>query len=596
MCRIAGIANAALPLPALEQQVKEMCNLQKHGGPDDEGIYSSSPDYLVLGHRRLALIDLSPLGHQPMIYEDKFVITFNGEIYNYQALKTDLTALGKIFYTHSDTEVILAAFAQWNTQSFAKLKGMFAFALYDRTERLLYLVRDPSGIKPLYFTTAGKSLQFASEIRAFKALDHHLENKYWPVFQLAYGHIPEPVTTLQQVQPLHKGCFLTYNLANHNSSLQSFSHYSYSSKINTEAVCLSSIKKNIQQAVKCHLISDAPIGVFLSGGIDSGIITGIASDYQQHYLKTLSLYFNETLFSEKEKQDILIKKLGCHFYQHLLSEGEFQSAFPAILAAMDMPSCDGVNTWFISKYAAAQGLKAVLSGIGGDELFGGYPSFSRVGLAGILQKSPQLLLCAGKKTNSTKLKRLQYLKLEGAKGLYLFLRGQFLPLDIARQLGATEKEIWNILEDQPMYPGLERLKAKDRASWLEMNMYMQNQLLRDADVMSMAHGVEIRVPFLDDAVIKNTLAINPSIKYPGPLPKQVLINAFKDELPEEIWNRKKMGFTFPFTDWLGNSSFVKDMMSTANENTKMNYQKFMQGKLHWSHLMSLIILKSRGVA
>ena len=596
MCRIAGIINDKLPLTAVEEQVAGMCNLQKHGGPDDAGMYSCPDTSLVLGHRRLALIDLSPLGHQPMFYQQRFVISFNGEIYNFQELKSELIQLGKVFYTHSDTEVILAAFAQWNTQSFAKLKGMFAFALYDKIEKALYLVRDPSGIKPLYYSLSDGTLEFASEIRALQALPNKKLNTKWPVFQLAYGHIPEPVTTLQNVQPLHKGCFLKYNLAGHSSSLQSFTHYSYSSKINEADTAIDGIKKNIRDAVSRHLISDAPIGVFLSGGIDSGIITGIAAEYQQQHLKTLSLYFKETAFSEKAYQDILIKKLQCRHYQHLLSEDEFQQSFPAILNAMDMPSCDGVNTWFISKYAAKQGLKAVLSGIGGDELFGGYPSFGRIRAANILQAMPNSFLGSGKNSGIKSVNRLQYLQLAGVNGLYLFLRGQFIPVQIARQLGATEKEVWNILVEQDAYPPLSRLQTKNQASWMELNMYMQNQLLRDADVMSMAHGVEIRVPFLDDAVLKNTLSIVPRIKYSGMLPKQVLINAFKEVLPEEIWKRKKMGFTFPFTEWLSNSVFVKDLMAGSNEITKQNYALFLTGKLHWSHLMSLILLKSRGVA
>ncbi|MGH2565070.1 MAG: asparagine synthase (glutamine-hydrolyzing), partial [Ginsengibacter sp.] len=434
------------------------------------------------------------------------------------------------------TEVILAAFAQWNTQSFTRLSGMFAFALYDTIEKDLYLVRDPSGIKPLYYAATNTSIEFASEIRAFNVLEKQ-ENKHWPVYQLAYGHIPEPVTTLQDVKPLHKGCFYKYNLSTGAASLQSFTHYSYSNTIYNKVDSVNAIKSSLEKAVDRHLLSDAPIGVFLSGGIDSGIITTLASGYQQEYLKTLSLYFNEAQFSERKFQDSIIEKLKCQYYQHLLSESEFQQSFPEILQAMDMPSCDGVNTWFISKYAKVHGLKAVLSGIGGDELFGGYPSFGRIFIAGQLQKMPGVLLKINGHSRRKKLNRLPYLSMEGIKGLYLFLRGQFIPLQIAKQLGATEKETWSILRDSPVLPELPTLAAKNEASWMELNMYMQNQLLRDADVMSMAHGVEIRVPFLDDEVIKTVLSIDPAIKYEGALPKQVLINVFKEKLPEMVWNR-----------------------------------------------------------
>lgn len=572
-----------------------MCLLQQHGGPDDEGIYACPENKLALGHRRLALIDLSPSGHQPMIYDNRYIISFNGEIYNFPALKKELMDGGWQFQTHSDTEVILAAFARWNVQSFSRLAGMFAFALYDRQEGEVYLVRDPSGIKPLYYSVNDTGLRFASEIRAFKAAGNTAENKNWPVYQLAYGHIPEPVTTLQEVKPLHKGCFYKYSIAAGRGSLQSFTHYSYSAALTGEEKVSTRTRSALQQAVGRHLLSDAPIGVFLSGGLDSSIITTLAEGFHHDQLQTLSLYFKEQQFSEKEYQDSLIHKLQCHNYQHLLPEEEFQSSFQEILNAMDMPSCDGINTWFISKYAKKQGLKAVLSGIGGDELFGGYPSFKRIAIAIQLSKVPASLLQTARYSQLKSISRLPYLSLEGAKGLYLFLRGHFIPSQVAHQLGATEKETWSILQEHPILPSLPALETKNKASWMEMNMYMQNQLLRDADVMSMAHGVEIRVPFLDHEVMQHTMAIDPRVKYDGSLPKQLLINTFKDILPEKVWNRKKMGFSFPFTEWLANSTFVKDTIAGSNMATRNNYLKFLAGKLHWSRLMSLIILQTRGM-
>ena len=573
-----------------------MCNLQKHGGPDDAGIYSCAESNLVLGHRRLALLDLSRAGHQPMVYQDRYIISFNGEIYNFPELRKELMYAGMNFHTQCDTEVILAAFSQWNTECFAKLKGMFAFALYDTFEKTLYLVRDPSGIKPLYYSVSDTSIEFASEMRAFAASGNKSENPHWPVFQLAYGHVPEPVTTLQGVQPLHKGCFYKYNLFTGASSYQSFTHYSYSNTITDLSVARLAIKNSLHTAVGRHLLSDAAIGVFLSGGIDSGVITTLAADFQHQQLKTLSLYFNEEQFSEKKYQNLIIEQIQCKHYQHLLTGAEFSEAFPSILADMDMPSCDGINTWFISKYAKQQGLKAVLSGIGGDELFGGYPSFARIPKAALLQHLPAALLLQAKQYPHKKMSRLTYLSLEGIKGCYLFLRGQFIPRQIARQLGATEKQVWSILEDHPALTALSGLSPKNKASWMELNMYMQNQLLRDADVMSMAHGVEIRVPFLDHQVITTALSVDSSIKYDGALPKQILIDAFNDKLPAEVWNRKKMGFSFPFTQWMGESVFVRDTMEGGNAASRDNYKKFKNGRLHWSHLMSMIILQVRGVS
>ncbi len=570
-----------------------MCNLQKHGGPDDSGLYSCKETGLVLGHRRLALIDLSAAGHQPMLY-NQYVISFNGEIYNFQELRSELVSLGKIFYTNSDTEVILAAFSQWKTQSFARLSGMFAFALYDTFENILYLVRDTAGIKPLYYCSTSTSVEFASEVRGFSVLNKE-ENKNWPVYQLAYGHIPEPVTTMKEVKPLQKGFFFKYNCMSGVSSLQSYHHYSFSNSISNVGYIENAIRTKLQDAVKRHLIADASIGVFLSGGIDSSIITLIASKYQKHKLKTLSLYFNEHGFSEKDYQDLVIENLQCAHYQHLLTQEEFNEFFPVILQSMDMPSCDGINTWFISKYAKLHNLKAVLSGIGADEIFGGYPSFKRIGIALQLQTMPSFLLLLASKSNQKQLRRLHYLLLDGIKGLYLFLRGQFIPVDIAKQLNATEKEVWDILQEQPVFNDLSSLPAKNKASWMEINMYMQNQLLRDSDVMSMAHGVEIRVPFLDSELVRFMLSVEQKIKYSGQISKQILIEAFKDKLPEPVWNRKKMGFSFPFKKWLMDSDYVKETFNKSSSVSRSNFKQFLDGNFHWSHMMSLLILQTRGI-
>lgn len=597
MCRIAGITDKNLSVASLESMVQQMCTMLQHGGPDDEGLYSSAPDKLVLGNRRLSLIDLSQGGHMPMAYEERYHITYNGELYNFQVLKEELAGLGHRFNNHSDTEVILAAFSQWNTQSFARLKGMFAFALWDNRQKELFLVRDPAGIKPLYYCTAKDRLVFASEIRAFAPVAGLPDiNKKWPVYLMAYGHIPEPVSTLLDVKPLTKGCFLKYNVPNGHIDIQSFSHYSYSAQLEDPARARQAIKASLDAAVKRHLVADAPLGVFLSGGLDSGIVALLAAKYKRDDLNTLSIYFEEPEYSEKKYQDILLQKLHCNHHQYLLKEEEFHQSLPAILDSMDMPSCDGINTWFISKYAARQGLKAVLSGVGGDELFGGYPSFDRIYAASALQHMPGALLKVGMRSNAKMLNRMSYLSMDGIKGLYLFLRGHFSPHEIARHLGMYEKDVWNVLNEQPVFPDISNIDNKNQASWMEFNLYMQNQLLRDSDVMSMIHGVEIRVPFLDDDTIRLALKIDPVTKYEGPLPKQILINTFLDMLPREIWNRPKMGFSFPFAKWLSSSGYVKELMESSNNIPRESYRNFLQGKLHWSHLMSLVILRHRGIS
>jgi asparagine synthase (glutamine-hydrolysing) len=276
-----------------------------------------------------------------------------------------------------------------------------------------------------------------------------------------------------------------------------------------------------------------------------------------------------------------------------LNQNSFEESLPKILNAMDLPSCDGINTWFISKFAAENGLKAVLSGLGGDELYGGYPSFSRFNKAKWLQRLPDFMKTISKNSSSKKLSRLSYLKLDGIKGIYLFLRGHFTPVDIANYLGAYETEIWSTLNSMPAIIDTEGIDDKDMAGWMEFNLYMQNQLLRDSDVMSMKHGVEIRVPFLDDKNVRLANKISSDIKYPGELPKQFLINTFINDIPQEIWNRPKMGFSFPFAQWLTDSNYVKEIMQEVNPKSRDNYNKFMSGKLHWSQLMLMMLMNLR---
>lgn len=596
MCRIAGIIHKSFPVVELEQMVKTMCDKLIHGGPDDGGVEAMGQHHVVLGNRRLALQDLSFAGHQPMHYDNRFSVTYNGELYNFPELKRQLENLGHRFKSHTDTEVVLAAFAQWNTQAFSKFNGMFAFALWDSREEQLFLVRDAAGMKPLYYAQHNGGISFASEIRALNSLPYlKEENSNWPVYLMAYGHIPEPVTTLLNVKPLKKGTFLRYSYASGETSYQSFTHYSYMPVKARREEAIAELREVFPLAVKRHLISDASIGAFLSGGLDSSIISTLAAKNETTRLNTFSLYFEEKSFSEEKYQKELIKNISCSPYQHLLSEREFNESLPEVLESMDMPCCDGINTWFISKYARAAGLKAVLSGVGGDELFGGYPSFRRMKAALSLQKAPALLKSVAGSFSAPSLKRLPFLKLEGMTGLYLFLRGYFMPSEIAQHLGSTEKEIWTILQDLPALNDIHLDDSRDAAGWMEFNLYMQNQLLRDADVMGMAHSLEIRLPFLDSEMVKFAYSLKPEIKYPGTHPKQMLIDAFSNSIPREVWNRPKMGFGFPFARWLAGNEELKSKMDNVNTEAKGSYRKFLKGRMHWSRMMALMLLANKGV-
>lgn len=564
----------------------------KHGGPDDEGIFCDRENSLVLGHRRLSLIDLSDAGHQPMSYGDgKYQVSFNGEIYNYRELKSELQQSGCCFKTNSDTEVILTAFASFGVAAFDKLNGIFAFALWDQANGKIYLVRDPSGVKPLYYAATKEGLAFASEIKGFKPIPYLQEdNELWPVYLMAYGFLPEPVTTLKQVQPVPKASYVCYDLCSRSCEIKTYHEYQFTEDLWNREEVITLIKEALQRSVKKNLIADAPIGVFLSGGIDSGIIALLASQATGE-LNTLSIYFDNQEFSEKKYQDILLEKMGCLNNQFLLNESEFHKNLPHVLDAMDLPCSDGINTWFISRYARQNGLKAVLSGIGADELYGGYPSFDRVQKMLLLEKLPAQLLNSGKYTGLRKLRRMGYLSLGGTVGKYLFLRGQFIPSEIAEYLSMDESAVWNILQETPQYSDLSALSPRNQMSSVETNIYMQNQLLRDADVMSMAHGVEIRVPYLDKEFIALTMKIRSTIKYAGPKHKQLLIDSFKDILPRPVWNRPKMGFSFPFKEWFSRNELVKDLGIEESY-----YERFISGNIHWSQFLTLALIKNNTVA
>ncbi|RYZ61846.1 MAG: asparagine synthase (glutamine-hydrolyzing) [Chitinophagaceae bacterium] len=594
MCRIAGIISLRQPLESLQQQVRQLCNLQEHGGPDGEGFYSCPDKGLVFGHRRLSLIDLTAGGQQPMLYgHEHLVITYNGELYNYRPLKKDLQALGYQFASNSDTEVILAAFAAWGTSAFKRFAGMFAFALLDLRENAVYLVRDPLGIKPLYYSHRHDELHFASEVRALASLSETAtEDPHWPVYFLAYGHLPEPITTLQSVKPLPKGCYLRYSLFSQRTDIHTYQHFSYLENLGNKAEVLERVRQCLRTAVERHLLSDAPIGAFLSGGIDSSLMALLAGEVIPDNLTTLSLYFNEQHYSEKPFQELIARQLRGRHHAFCLGQNDFEAAFPRIMAAMDLPSNDGINTWFISKYAREAGLKAVLSGLGGDELFGGYPSFDRMKAAHYLQQLPASTLKAGRYSGSKKFKRLAYLSLPGIKGKYLFLRGQFIPQEIARQLDLPEEQVWRLLQEQPLLPDVHHMTHPNQASWMEMNLYMQNQLLRDSDVMSMAHGIEIRVPFLDPDFVKLVLQIRSDLKYEGG-GKRLLVEAFSDLLPRQIYDRPKMGFSFPFKEWLGENEWAREELRHAGKESQRLYLDFTKGHRHWSQVLSLLLIQTR---
>lgn len=572
----------------IEEKVKLMCTALIHGGPDDEGVFFDERANLAFGHRRLSIIDLTKTGHQPMTdVNQKAWITFNGEIYNYRELRAELVNAGAKFGSASDTEVILAAYLHWGIEAFSKLRGMFAFALYDTRKLVTYLVRDRSGIKPVYYHSENGQLNFASEIRAFKAAGIAANaDDSWRVRFLAHGNIPEPYTTLKNVYALPKKHFLAWD---HHTSSYAIEPYITEPAIPGYIPDIDTAKEEISQslknAVRHQLLSDAPIGVLLSGGVDSSLLALLASQ-ENEQLKTVSIYFNEENYNERYYQNVVLGLLKGETFAHLVQQSDFDACLPDIVAAMDMPTTDGINTWFISKYAHSDGLKTVLSGLGADELFGGYPSFERIKYLPHLKQLPKTLLNRSSRLNTDKFRKTSFLAQDHPLADYLFLRGLFVSEDIARVLDMTTEEVEKILFGESLIP---ELKGYDRehASWLETNIYMQNQLLRDTDVLSMSHGLEVRVPFLDEDFQQLVTRIAPEIRFSRSQPKKLLIESFGKLLPEPVWKRPKMGFTFPLAKWMTKHREIADSSFYKGKAAQEMAEKFKLGALHWSKIFAL---------
>lgn len=588
MCRIAGIISNSSVEFDRNEKVKRMCQLLKHGGPDDEGIFNDTAAGVTFGHRRLSIIDLSPKGHQPMTdVQQKVWITFNGEIYNYLELKKQLFGLGARFASNTDTEVILSAYIFWGIAAFSKLRGIFAFALYDKEKSLTYLVRDSSGIKPLYYYAQNGQLCFASEVKALKEAGLASEpDPDWQIRFLAYGHIPEPYTTLKNVRSLPKGEFLCWNHKKGTCNIHSYHIIRDKAYIDNLDQAKEAIKTTLGYAVNRQLIADAPIGVFLSGGIDSSLITLLASREKKAQLKTISIYFNEKAYDESMYQSLILKQIDGEKFTHLVKQSDFEGFLPQIIDDMDLPTTDGINSWCISKFAHDDGLKAVLSGLGADELFGGYPSFNRIRYIKSAKKYPVSLFKLANYSAFDAYKKIAFLTYNHPIADYLFLRGLYSPADISQILDADITEVEDVLFANRQLPYIDNYNEQD-AAWFEINLYMQNQLLRDTDVMGMSHGLEVRVPFLDEDFVKLTESIDSRIRFDKTRPKKLLIDSFTDILPEQIWNRTKMGFTFPLQDWMRENQEITNDSLYRGRKSKNIIKAFKNNNVHWSKAFAL---------
>lgn len=619
MCGIAGIAGHEINRPTYRAAIQQMTDALAHRGPDAEGIWND--EHCFLGHRRLSIIDLSAAGNQPFMSQDgRYALVYNGELYNYRELKLELQRaqhgsgqLPYFFKTNTDTEVILAAYLRWGIECLQRFNGMFAFAIWDTEEQRLLVVRDRLGVKPLYYHFKHNVLSFASEIRSLMRSD--FTEKKASAASLAeymqYGTVHAPNTILEDLFMLMPGTILEYkqgvvtmseywNINKHTKTIEDLSY---------EDTC-KSINHLLTAAVERRLVADVPFGAFLSGGIDSSAIVGLMSKVSSQKIRTFNISFDEGEFSEAVYAKQIAEKFNTEHHEITLTPHDFLSQLPEALAAMDHPGGDGPNSYIVSKATRAAGITMALSGLGGDELFAGYDIFKRfheLENKGWLNLIPGFGRSLGGKFLAARKKSVQGDKT--AEILSLAQISGFHAYPVNRKL-FNQKDYTALLKqkinDDAFIKNVIKKSETDkqhklsRVSLFEIQTYMQNVLLRDADQMSMAVALEVRVPFLDFKLVEFALSIKDEYKYPHS-PKKLLVDALGDLLPENIVNRPKMGFVLPWKDWLKNElrDFCEENIVQFSKRAFVNreavlvlWNRFLSNdpKISWSRVWHLIVL------
>ena len=576
MCGIIGeFSNNSID----ESRFREMTNMLSHRGIDDSGVYID--DRVALGLTRLSIIDLSRDAHQPMSdRSSRYTIVYNGEVYNYQDIRDDLLKKGYRFDSLSDTEVILNGFIEYGNRVVDMLDGMFSFVIYDRVESELFIARDRDGIKPLYYYLDGDRFIFSSEIKVLKRYSSGTDMDAKILF-LLLGYIPEPITIYKGIDIFPAGEYGYYRSG--ELKRERYHRYRYEPKIiKPYSEIVYDVTNLLHKSIKSHLISDAPIGIFLSGGVDSSAITSIASRYQKE-LKTISLIFDEEGLNEEYYQDLIVDRYRTNHTKYMVTKDIFFDNIDRFMLRMDQPTIDGLNTLFVSKVASEIGLKSVLSGVGGDEIFYGYKSFRDAKRLNLLSKIPYSIIRILQQ--SYKYRRLELIKAERDMAYYLPLRSLFAPTDIADILHIDISYIYQLISNLwEEYNSSHIALLDDKISFLEMSLYMKNQLLRDADIFGMANSIEIRVPFLDRELVDYLQRVEPNHKYDKMTNKILLADATNSLLPREIIDRPKVGFVLPFEKWLRSDIERFDMSQEIRND-------FLHGRLSWSRAWADIVLK-----
>jgi asparagine synthase (glutamine-hydrolysing) len=575
MCGINGIFSYHYAANPVDQH--ELVRTRDHmaaRGPDGQGLWLSDDLRLGFGHRRLAIIELSEAGAQPMTSLDgALVVTFNGEIYNYRELRASLEARGRRFRTQSDTEVLLHLYAEKGADMVHDLRGMFAFAIWDANQRRLFLARDPLGIKPLYYADDGWTFRFASQVKALQAggaIASTLDPAGCVGFY-SWGSVPEPCTQLLAVRCLPAGCHLVVDGIGAHTPSRYFSVAALyceaeaaTKSASADAVAI--LRSALLDSVRHHLVSDVPVGVFLSAGIDSGALVGLMRDAGQQDIQSVTIAFDEFINTDQDESPLaeqLARHYGIKHSRYVVTRREFEDDVPRIMSAMDQPTVDGINMWFVSKAAAALGLKVSISGLGGDELFGGYPSFQDIPrwvrrlavpsrIPGLGKVFERLFTTVPRSWHGANPKAASMVSLGGTyAGAYRLRRGLFMPHEL-RQLmdpdfvseGMRRLKSMGLVE-QALEPCPRSNFAKVAA--LETQLYMRNQLLRDTDWASMAHSLEVRVPLVDATLLRTVAMLHSNGS--APPTKRSLAVVPSTPLPAAIVDRSKTGFATPIAQW-----------------------------------------------
>lgn len=597
MCGIAGgfFFNENTDQQKLDVVVKKMSDRLINRGPDSYGYWHDQKAKIGFGHRRLSILDLNARSDQPMVSDDgRYTIVFNGEIYNFRELKASLEHAGESFKTTGDTEVILKLFMRSKEKMLSSLRGMFAIAIWDSLEKSLLLARDPYGIKPLYYSISRDHLLFASQVKAI--LDTGLVSQEPSAIGQAgfwlMGSVPEPHTWFADIQSLPAG---TWSVVDKNGKLTSQKYWDIADSWRQAPECDlsdSEIQKRVQEAVfesvKKHLISDVPVGVFLSGGIDSGSVAGLIQDYGVQHMKGITITFKEFENQHEDEAPIaaqVAKKYGFDHHIRVIGREEFEADLPQILKAMDQPSLDGINTWYATKAVKEQKLKVVISGVGGDELFWGYPSFKQIpnlfkkvnrlkNIPGALPLAQLGLKLQAKRTNN---QRWNYLTqaAQSMSGAYWLRRGLYSPNQLAELMGKdlAQKALNDFSIEQFIHSQTGSLANDPQCAvaQLESIVYMRNQLLRDSDWASMDHSVELRTPLVDAWLLKDMMPLMKSFhRFPG---KTLLANSPRTPLGRSIVERRKTGFGIPLGQWLNsavnkNSNVIKGNVAQSGDESR----------------------------